>query len=198
VFDPRTRQWVQETPAGHPAMEKTVNPARPTLENTRPETPVRAFASSEAIHASRGSVLLENPDIKNVPLIRSSENNQGPSMTPMPAFSGQNPAQDAITGQAVGPPWNPEERHGEAPPIPEHQVPLRFTFPVFQEFRSAPPTGEGLPEPRPRDLPHPWPELQPFDLAGELQQTEKWSGGDDRLLRLKLEQKGSLWSVWRF
>jgi hypothetical protein len=64
--------------------------------------------------------------------------------------------------------------------------------------RSQPPVFVQAPQsPDVPDLPCPWPELDPFDLPGTPEKTDR-RGDTGRSLRLKLEQKGSLWSVSRF
>jgi len=60
------------------------------------------------------------------------------------------------------------------------------------------PTPEGFKEEMALALNRPWPELEEFEFPRDLKENEHRGDNQDRLLRLKLEQKGSLWSVSRF
>jgi hypothetical protein len=60
------------------------------------------------------------------------------------------------------------------------------------------PSPEGFKEEMAPALNRPWPELEEFEFPRDLKEAEHRGDNHDRLLRLKLEQKGSLWSVSRF
>lgn len=60
------------------------------------------------------------------------------------------------------------------------------------------PSPEGFTEEMAPALNRPWPELEEFEFPRDLKETEHRGDNQNRLLRLKLEQKGSLWSVSRF
>lgn len=60
------------------------------------------------------------------------------------------------------------------------------------------PSPEGIKDEMAPALNRPWPELEEFEFPRDLKETEHRGDNQDRLLRLKLEQKGSLWSVSRF
>jgi hypothetical protein len=60
------------------------------------------------------------------------------------------------------------------------------------------PSPEGFKEEMAPALNRPWPELEEFEFPMDLKENEHRGDNHDRLLRLKLEQKGSLWSVSRF
>lgn len=74
---------------------------------------------------------------------------------------------------------------------------------VFSSYADMPvreqgPSLEGMKDEMDPALNRPWPELEEFEFPRDLKQTEHRGDNHDRLLRLKLEQKGSLWSVSRF
>lgn len=60
------------------------------------------------------------------------------------------------------------------------------------------PSTEGIKDEMAPALNRPWPELEEFEFPRDLKENEHRGDNHDRLLRLKLEQKGSLWSVSRF
>ena len=102
---------------------------------------------------------------------------------------------------------DPEIRSGRNPGEPSEAFPKTYpnTYPepspgaYLEAFPWSRPAAAETGAPNAGPLPPgPWPELEAF--APHPEPTVQWRShaDNDRLLRLKSEQQGSLWSVWRF